>query len=36
LQTWIALPSIAAENRNMPEGAALMIDLLKDSGFQSA
>ena len=36
LQTWIALPSIAAENRNMPEGAELMIELLKDAGFQSA
>ena len=36
LQTWIALPSIAAENRNMPEGAQMMIDLLKDAGFQSA
>ncbi len=36
LQTWIALPSIAAENRNMPEGAQLMIELLKDAGFQSA
>jgi acetylornithine deacetylase/succinyl-diaminopimelate desuccinylase-like protein len=36
LQTWIALPSIAAENRNMPQGAELMIDLLKDAGFQSA
>ena len=36
LQGWIALPSIAAENRNMPEGAQMMIDLLKDAGFQSA
>src|ERR1700730_12128792 len=36
LQTWIALPSIAAENRNMPEGAQMMIDLLKEAGFQSA
>ena len=36
LQSWIALPSIAAENRNMQEGVQLMIDLLKDAGFQSA
>ena len=36
LQDWIALPSIAAENRNMQEGVRMMIDLLKDAGFQSA
>jgi acetylornithine deacetylase/succinyl-diaminopimelate desuccinylase-like protein len=36
LQDWIALPSIAAENRNMKEGCQMMIDLLKDSGFQFA
>jgi acetylornithine deacetylase/succinyl-diaminopimelate desuccinylase-like protein len=36
LQNWIALPSIAAENRNMKEGAQMMIDLLKEAGFQSA
>ncbi|MCX7056359.1 MAG: M20/M25/M40 family metallo-hydrolase [Proteobacteria bacterium] len=36
LQNWIALPSIAAEHRNMPEGAQLMIELLKDAGFQTA
>jgi acetylornithine deacetylase/succinyl-diaminopimelate desuccinylase-like protein len=36
LQSWIALPSIAAENRNMKEGAQMMIDLLKEAGFQSA
>src|SRR6202042_2046972 len=36
LQNWIALPSIAAENRNMQEGVQLMIDLLKEAGFQSA
>jgi hypothetical protein len=29
LQNWIALPSIAAENRNMKEGCQMMIDLLK-------
>ncbi|MDB6009745.1 MAG: twin-arginine translocation pathway signal protein [Gammaproteobacteria bacterium] len=36
LQDWIALPSIAAESRNMKEGAQMMADLLKDAGFQSA
>ncbi len=36
LQNWIALPSIAAENRNMQEGVRMMMDLLKDAGFQSA
>src|SRR5580704_19182338 len=36
LQNWIALPSIAAENRNMKEGAQMMVDLLKEAGFQSA
>ncbi len=36
LQDWIALPSIAAENRNMNEGAQMMIELLKAAGFQSA
>src|SRR3984885_7463970 len=36
LQSWIALPSIAAENRNMKEGAQMMIELLKEAGFQSA
>jgi acetylornithine deacetylase/succinyl-diaminopimelate desuccinylase-like protein len=36
LQNWIALPSIAAENRNMKEGVQMMIDLLKDAGFQTA
>src|SRR5450631_4950577 len=35
LQDWIALPSIAAEDRNMKEGAQMMMDLLKDAGFQS-
>ncbi|MBD3731233.1 MAG: twin-arginine translocation pathway signal protein, partial [Sphingopyxis sp.] len=29
LRDWIALPSIAAENRNMPEGAAYMAELAK-------
>jgi acetylornithine deacetylase/succinyl-diaminopimelate desuccinylase-like protein len=36
LQNWIALPSIAAENRNMKEGVQLMIELLKEAGFQTA
>src|SRR5579872_1460929 len=36
LQNWIALPSIAAENRNMQEGVRMMMELLKDAGFQSA
>src|SRR5271167_1756349 len=36
LQNWIALPSIAAENRNMQEGVQLMIELLKEAGFQTA
>jgi hypothetical protein len=34
LQDWIALPSIAAEDRNIKEGAQMMADLLKDAGFQ--
>jgi len=33
LRDWIALPSIAAENRNMAEGAAYMADLARDAGF---
>ena len=33
LRDWIALPSIAAENRSMPEGAAYMAELAKDAGF---
>ncbi|HEY2684407.1 MAG TPA: M20/M25/M40 family metallo-hydrolase [Steroidobacteraceae bacterium] len=36
LQNWIALPSIAAENRNMKEGAQMLVELLKDAGFQMA
>jgi acetylornithine deacetylase/succinyl-diaminopimelate desuccinylase-like protein len=36
LQNWSALPSIAAESRNMAEGCQMTIDLLKDAGFQSA
>jgi acetylornithine deacetylase/succinyl-diaminopimelate desuccinylase-like protein len=36
LQNWIALPSIAAENRNMQPGCQMLIDLLKEAGFQQA
>jgi hypothetical protein len=34
LQDWIALPSIAAENRNYPAGAEHMAQLARDAGFQ--
>ena len=34
LQTWIKHPSIAAENRNMNEGCELMMEMLKEVGFQ--
>ena len=34
LQDWIALPSIAAENRNYPAGPEYMAKLAKDAGFQ--
>ncbi len=33
LQDWIALPSIAAENRNYPQGAEHMAALARDAGF---
>src|SRR6266498_878590 len=36
LQDWIALPSIAAENRNYPAGAERMAQLVRDAGFQQA
>jgi acetylornithine deacetylase/succinyl-diaminopimelate desuccinylase-like protein len=36
LQDWIALPSIAAENRNYPAGAERMAQLARDAGFQQA
>src|SRR5436305_3568493 len=36
LQEWIALPSIAAENRNYPAGADYMAKLARDAGFQQA
>src|SRR5881394_1457533 len=36
LQDWIGFPSIAAENRNYPEGAETMAKLARDAGFQQA
>ena len=33
LQEWIALPSIAAENRNYPQGPEHMADLARQAGF---
>src|SRR6478752_4369600 len=33
LRDWIALPSIAAENRDMEKGCAYMMQLAKDAGF---
>lgn len=35
LQDWIALPSIAAENRNSREGAEYMARLAREAGFQT-
>ena len=34
LKDWIALPSIAAENRNYPQGPEYMARLARDAGFQ--
>lgn len=34
LQDWIALPSIAAEDRNAKQGAEYMAKLARDAGFQ--
>ncbi|MFN8579712.1 MAG: M20/M25/M40 family metallo-hydrolase [Gemmatimonadaceae bacterium] len=34
LQDWIALPSIAAENRGYPDGPEYMAKLARDAGFQ--
>jgi len=34
LQDWIALPSIAAENRAFPDGVDYMAKLARDAGFQ--
>lgn len=36
IQDWIALPSIAAENLNMMEGANYMAKLARDAGFDKA
>ncbi len=36
LQTWIRQPSIAAENNGMDEGCELTIQMLKESGFDTA
>src|ERR1700744_5204043 len=33
LQDWIALPSIAAENRNYPQGPEHMAELARSAGF---
>jgi hypothetical protein len=35
LQDWIALPTIAAEGRNTPQGAQYMAKLATDAGFQN-
>jgi acetylornithine deacetylase/succinyl-diaminopimelate desuccinylase-like protein len=34
LQNWIKQPSIAAENRGMQEGCDLMMQMLREAGFQ--
>jgi acetylornithine deacetylase/succinyl-diaminopimelate desuccinylase-like protein len=34
LQQWIRQPSIAAENRGMNEGCDLMMNMLRDAGFE--
>src|SRR5688572_10032271 len=34
LQDWIALPSIAAESLNYPQGPEYMAKLARDAGFQ--
>ena len=36
LQEWIALPSIAAEDRNFPAGAEYMAQMAREAGFQKA
>ena len=36
IQDWIALPSIAAENRSMKEGAEYMATLAREAGFETA
>lgn len=35
LQAWIRGPSIAAENRGMEEGCRMMMQMLRDAGFQA-
>ena len=35
LRDWIAVPSIAAENRGYPQGAEYMATLARDAGFQN-
>jgi len=35
LQQWIALPSIAAENRNYPQGPEYMAQLAREAGFSA-
>lgn len=35
LRDWIALPTIAAEKRNIEEGCAYMMQLARDAGFQA-
>ncbi len=35
LQAWIALPSIAAENRNFPQGPEYMAELAREAGFSN-
>jgi acetylornithine deacetylase/succinyl-diaminopimelate desuccinylase-like protein len=36
LQAWIRQPSIAAENNGMEDGCRLMMQMLREAGFQSA
>ena len=36
LRDWIRQPSIAAENRGFPDGAELLIRMLRDAGFDRA
>ena len=36
IQRWIATPSVAAESLNSEEGVQIMIELLREAGFQSA
>ena len=36
LQHWVRNPFIAAENRGMDEGCALMIQMAREAGFQKA